>query len=196
MVFITNPSPGWTEEANRSEIPSSSQEVALLIKNAKDAIIADQTIMPKGQNALPYIDRILELDPGNPQATLLLYTIISRYSELIELVLNLSDTTNKDFAFSEAEKLRNQAAQIITKYKLDQKILEHMDRTISQARTGVDKTAASLATIQQKIPKKENHTDRPAVVYNRVSQLPPPPPINQAPPRYHNFDKWRVIGTF
>ena len=66
-------------------------EIAGLLRHADDALNADRLLLPESTSAYSYLKRVLDSDPGNPQALAGIARIVDRYAALASEAIGAED---------------------------------------------------------------------------------------------------------
>jgi hypothetical protein len=168
-------------------------EVSDLLSKAESDLAADPKASPFNQNAVQYLDQVLTLDPGNPQAYVLLYSVVARYSKSLEGILAAANADNYALQLEKATGYRNQTALVVYKYGLDENILYRMDRLINQvldsfkyqATVGKNSQQQGLPDGRQPWQESTGTVQQSGAVY--LIPVQPVPVV---------WNQLRVIGTF
>ncbi len=130
LLFSMTLAASWIQ-AGEGGVADSN--VSTLLAKAEMAVTAEPPASPYRLNAIQDIDRVLTQDPGNPQAYVLLYSVVTWYSRLLEDLLATAHAQNYTLQLEKATGFRNQTALVVYKYGLDENILYRMDRMINQS---------------------------------------------------------------
>jgi hypothetical protein len=178
-------------QAGEDSEPGS--EVSILLGKAESAMTAEPKTSPFNQNAVQYLDQVLTMDPGNPQAYVLLYSVVARYSKSLEGILAAANADNYALQLEKTTGYRNQTALVVYKYGLDENILYRMDRLINQvldsfkyqATVGKNSQQQGLPDGRQPWQESTGTVQQSGAVY--LIPVQPVPVV---------WNQLRVIGTF
>src|SRR5918997_749971 len=72
----------WPGSAAAQQLSKPESTIAALLKQARQALAQDRLTLPPDHSAVSYAERVLDLDPDNPQAAQILGDVVKRYNSL------------------------------------------------------------------------------------------------------------------
>ena len=77
-VFMLAAYPGLSQGAEQKR-PGPSTRIAAILVEAERALAEDRLTLPPGNNAVAYVQEVLDLAPGHPEAQRILRAVVARY---------------------------------------------------------------------------------------------------------------------
>jgi tetratricopeptide (TPR) repeat protein len=116
---------GLVHAANQSQ----GTEIAILLEKAEKAFSNNRLTTPAHDNAMSYIDQVLQQKPNDPQARALLDRIVRRYVKWVDDTTQRADSAARYLRL--ANRFRERAQRVAQSHALPLTQIERMDEKIS-----------------------------------------------------------------
>src|SRR5919109_5668667 len=140
----------WPGSAAAQQLSKPESTIAALLKQARQALAEDRLTLPSGHNAVSYAERVLDLDPDNPQAAQILGDVVKRYNSLGTAAVERAKAPPTQ-ELEKAKTFQQRGERVAKQYSVPQSAMAPLNERLAAESASKPALAAERAALRQQL---------------------------------------------
>jgi tetratricopeptide (TPR) repeat protein len=140
----------WPGSAAAQQLSKPESTIAALLKQARQALAQDRLTLPPGHSAVSYAERVLDLDPDNPQAAQILGDVVKRYNSLGTAAMDRAKAVQAQ-ELEKAQTFQQRGEQVAKQYGVPESAMAPLNERLAAENASKSALAAEQAVLRQQL---------------------------------------------
>jgi tetratricopeptide (TPR) repeat protein len=140
----------WPGSAAAQQLSKPKSTIAALLKQARQALAEDRLTLPSGHNAVSYAERVLDLDPDNPQAAQILGDVVKRYNSLGTAAVERAKALQTQ-ELEKAQTFQQRGERVAKQYSVPESAMAPLNKRLAAERASKPALAAERAALRREL---------------------------------------------
>ena len=140
----------WPGSAAAQQLSKPESTIAALLKQARQALAENRLTLPLGHSAVSYAERVLDLDPDNPQAAQILGDVVKRYNSLGTAAMDRAKTFQAQ-ELEKAQTFQQRGEQVAKQYSVPESAMVPLNERLAAESASKPALAVEQAALRQQL---------------------------------------------
>jgi hypothetical protein len=140
----------WPGSAAAQQLSKPESTIAALLKQARQALAQDRLTLPPDHSAVSYAERVLDLDPDNPQAAQILGDVVKRYNSLGTAAVDRAKALQTQ-ELEKAQTFQQRGERVAKQYSVPESAMAPLNGRLAAENASKPALAAEQAALRQQL---------------------------------------------
>lgn len=140
----------WPGSAAAQQPSKPESTIAALLKQARQALTENRLTLPPGHSAVSYAERVLDLDPDNPQAAQILGDVVKRYNSLGTAAVDRAKALQAQ-ELEKAQTFQQRGERIAKQYSVPESAMAPLNERLAAESASKPALAVEQAALRQQL---------------------------------------------
>lgn len=140
----------WPVNAAARQLSKPEPTIAALLEQARQALAHNWLTLPPGHSAVSYAERVLDLDPDNPQAAQILGDVVKRYNSLGTAAVERAKALQAQ-ELKRAQTFQQRGERVAKQYSVPESAMAPLNKRLAAENASKPALATEQAALRQQL---------------------------------------------